>query len=375
MTQATPNLPTTALTFSEEDKQRYKRLHAQTHTADELEAFFRQCERTQLDPWSRQIYTLKRRQFVDGQSIEKAMTQVSIDGLRLQAERSGQYRGQNGPWWCGKDGAWVDVWTKPMGELVAAKVGVFREGWSEPIWGVARFDAYAQKKSGGALTKMWETMGDVMIAKCAEALALRKACPAELSGLYTTEEMLQADGPEKETTTTTVPQEQPKAPAAPKASAPKAEPKTAPAEAPKPVPVAAPAVPRETSGDPANVDHFDDVRADIATWTTPEKAMAALPAIFAFPEPLASAAKKIFREHRIKMQWEIGKRAGAPEGHFDIRPMAISEWKDLKRAQLGMEIIRAMSGDAKAEAISQLEVHCHEMGWTLDKVKLEVSKQ
>ncbi len=150
-------------------------------TDDEFKIFLHACVRTGLDPFMKQIYAVKR--FESGREV---MTiQMGIDGFRLIAERTNKYAP-------GKEPSFA---YNEKGDLVSATAYVRKQTtdgtWHE-VSATAFYSEYVQRKKDGTPTKFWSQMPFNQLAKCAEALALRKSFPANLSGIYTHEEMAQA---------------------------------------------------------------------------------------------------------------------------------------------------------------------------------------
>lgn len=152
---------------------------------DDMLLFLYVAKRTGLDPLTKQIYAIYRWNTRMGR---EAMTiQASIDGMRLVAQRTHGYVGQD-------DVIFDDEAKKYPGK---ASVTVYKKmgGQRVPFTASARWNEYCQTDKAGLPTSMWAKMPYLMLGKCAEALALRKAFPNELSGIYTPEEMAQTVNP------------------------------------------------------------------------------------------------------------------------------------------------------------------------------------
>lgn len=147
----------------------------------DLMFFLSVAKKVRLDPLARQIFPVFR---WDGRQGKEVMAiQTSIDGFRLIAQRSGDYAGQ--------DDAVIE---EENGKPIKASVTVYKmvKGVRCPVTASARFAEYVQRDRDGNPMGLWTKMPYAMLSKCAESLALRKAFPAELSGLYTSEEMSQS---------------------------------------------------------------------------------------------------------------------------------------------------------------------------------------
>ena len=153
-------------------------------TKAELAVFFHQCQRLGLDPFSKQIYLIHRKVKEGDKWVDKPTTQIGIDGFRVTRDRIAREQGVRVEYedtiWYAPDGQAYDVWLwdEPP---AACKFVVTLDGRRFPS--VLRFNEYCQKTREGQRTGRWRDGFAHQIEKCAEADALRRAFPNDLSGV------------------------------------------------------------------------------------------------------------------------------------------------------------------------------------------------
>ena len=169
------------LEFSAEQEAMIRDMYMSSATPLEAAVLLETARARRLDPLKRQIHFVKR---WDGEKKRDVWSsQVAIDGFRSIAEATGRYDGQDEP----------EFENDAEGGVLCAKVRVYRKDIARPFVGIAFWDEFCQRTKEGDPTRMWRTMPRTMLAKCAESQALRKAFPEDLGGLYTSDEMGQAE--------------------------------------------------------------------------------------------------------------------------------------------------------------------------------------
>jgi len=187
------------LVFDAEQRQILRDTYANGATDGEFAVLMEVATQRGLNPFKREIFFVKR--WDSDKHREVWQPQVSVDGLRLIAQRTGLYDGQDEP----------EFVEDADGTPKLCKVRVYRKDWTRPAVGVAYWSEYVQttrdKQTGKTRpNSMWSKMPHTMLAKCAESLAIRKAFTESAAGLYTDAEMGQADNDRPATKPVTVEQ-------------------------------------------------------------------------------------------------------------------------------------------------------------------------
>jgi phage recombination protein Bet len=163
-------------------------------TKADLAVFAHVCHRTMLDPFTRQIYMIERREKVNDKWVSKQTIQTGIDGFRVVRDRAAERTGCEAEL---EDTIWYDAEGRPHTEWlwdappVACKVVLIKHsaaGRALRFPAVLRTAAYMAMKNGQPVSQ-WKTQPDHMIEKCCEAFATRRAFPNDFSGVYLEEEM------------------------------------------------------------------------------------------------------------------------------------------------------------------------------------------
>lgn len=179
------------MAWTDEQRAMIRSQYAKGASEQEFAVLLEQARLKRLNPLLGQIHFVKRW----SREGDIWATQTGIDGFRSIADETGNYDGQDEP-----EFDYEDILNAKTGEVMgkrikSARVRVYRKDITRAFVAVAFMEEYVQKTRDGAVTKMWAEKPHIMLSKCAEALALRKAFPQELGDIYTKEEIHTDEAP------------------------------------------------------------------------------------------------------------------------------------------------------------------------------------
>ena len=165
-----------------------------------VELYLVKCRSAGVDPLDKPFHVIPRRQNVKDERTGEWRSEIrwqiqgAIDFFRSVAEDSGDYAGQKGPYFSNDGETWTEVWLDKEPPAVC-KLAVLRKSFTEPLWVVGTYAYYVPRdgKGNAIPSSFWKgEKGAHQLAKCVEELALRKAFPRKLRGIYGDDEMEQA---------------------------------------------------------------------------------------------------------------------------------------------------------------------------------------
>ncbi|MCG5431199.1 recombinase RecT [Mycobacterium sp. MYCO198283] len=190
--------------WTEDQRVQLRALGLEHATEADLRLLYHYTARTGLDPFTKQVYMVSRRtkikvrvqnpdtgnERIEERDVDKFTVQVGIDGWRVigtrAARREGVRVGHDDVLWRGKGTGWIDYWDKDEhgGPPSACKYTVEFDGVRvSATCSYAEYVQLTRINNEWVPNSMWSKMPANQLAKCAEALAWRKAFPADYSGL------------------------------------------------------------------------------------------------------------------------------------------------------------------------------------------------
>lgn len=139
-----------------------------------------------LNPITKEIFFVKRRQKIDDKWVSKVEPMVGRDGFLSIAHRTNQFAGMETTATI-RDVPQLEAGLWRLKPQLVAECSVWRKDSPKPFTVQVAFNEYCQRSTEGAPTKFWAEKPETMLKKVAESQALRKAF--NIHGVYCPEEL------------------------------------------------------------------------------------------------------------------------------------------------------------------------------------------